>query len=181
MKKCLWTLPILVSLLILGVVVAQTVTTFQDTRVAGGFGITIPNAGYTGVFSVANPQWTGFATDWIQVDTKRTICFDIDLVDASAGITSIDMSCYTAITPAGAVGTGYQLPVFTATSVTGVTSSVPSTIRQTNAAGGAPGTSSWPWCVTNIPGPFIMCSFTANGIVTAVVDTIAVFSRGITP
>jgi hypothetical protein len=157
---------------------AQTVYTRHDNALNGTVaGVAIPGVGYTGVFSVANPQWT----PWIQVDTKRTVCYDIDLTDASAGITSIDMECYTDQVNTGAVTTGNRLPVLTGTSVTGISSSMPHTWRQTNNIGGAPGTSSWPWCVTNIPGAWIMCSFNANGVITAAVDTIGVDARGIVP
>lgn len=159
---------------------AETIYTEQDNYLNGttaGTGAAIPNATYLGVFSDNNPQWT----NWIQVDTKRTACYDIALVDASAGITSVDFQCYVDQVNTGVVGSGYRLPVFVATSAAGVTSSRPSTIQQTSTAGLAPGTSNWSWCVTNIPGAWIMCSFFANGVITADVDTIAVRARGITP
>jgi len=165
---------------------AQTVYTRQDnllnqcrqsSTTCAADDNTIPNADWTGVFSVAATQWTR----WIQVDTRRTVVFDVVLVDASGGITSIDMQCFTRQVTTGAPGTGFRLPVYTATSAAGITNSTPSTIRQLATGGGAPGSSSWPWAVTNIPGAWIMCSFTANGVITAAVDTIAVNARGITP
>jgi hypothetical protein len=183
MKKVL----ILFILLFSSQVFGQTVYTKQDVRLTqcdpGGGAcvnnvtVSIPGGVYTGVFSVANPQWTR----WAQVDDKRTIIWDITFVDANASITSVDMQCFTAQVETGAVGTGFRLPVYVATSAAGVTTSTPSTIRQVNNAGGAPGTSNWPWAVTNIPGAWIICSFTANGIVTAAVDTIAINARGIVP
>ena len=167
-------------------VYAQTVYTKQETQLnqcrhtGGACAIAssgIPNSDFTGVFSVAATQWTR----WIQVDTRRTVTFDITFVDASAGITSIDMQCFTSQVTTGAPGAGFRLPVYTSTSAAGVTTSTPSIIRQVSTTGGAPGTSNWVWAVTNIPGAWIMCSFTANGVITAVVDTIDVNVRGITP
>lgn len=165
---------------------AQTVYTLQDNRLnqcrqasatCSADDDTIPNADWTGVFSAAATQWTR----WIQVDIRRTVSFDITFVDASAGITSVDMQCFTAQVTTGGVGTGFRLPVYVSTASTGITTSTPFTIRQVSTAGGAPGTSNWSWSVTNIPGAYIMCSFTANGVITAAVDTIDVNVRGITP
>lgn len=174
MKRILWELigfVFLAALTVGGIAYSQTVYTYQDTTAAGPYGVKFAAT----AFSVTNPILTGA----MRVDTKRTVCFDVDLVDASAGITSVDMTCTYGRT--AATVTAYQIPVFTATSAAGVTTSMPSTWHQVSTAGGAPGTSGWGWCVTNIPGPYIQCSYLANGVITAAVDTLAVFARGITP
>ena len=153
---------------------AQTVFTRQSPGIGGSV---LTNA----AFSDLNPQVAPAAgSDWLGVSTQRTYCWDIDLVDANSSITSIDMYCYTSRDYTGAANK-YRLPVFTSTSVAGVTTSMPSIIRQVSTAGLAPGTSSWSWCVTNIPGPYLSCSFLANGVITAGIDTISVFGRGVTP
>ena len=174
MKKLFWEITgllLLGAMAYAGIAYAQTIYTVQDTGASGPFGVKANVV----ALSVTNPVLTGA----MKVDTKRTICMDVGLVDASAGITSVDMSCTYGRT--AATVTAYQLPVFVSTTATGITSSVASTIRQTATGGGAPGTSGWGWCVTNIPGPFIQCSFLANGVITAAVDTLSVFARGVTP
>jgi len=192
MKIFTFIVSLLFSLAFANFAYGQTVHTFQDNNLnqcahgGGNCGVpavvnnaapAIPNATYTGVFSVANPQYTF----WIQVNTKRTVCYDIALTDANNSITSIDMLCWGSQTNTPAAGAGFRIPVYTSTAATGITTSTTSTIRQVASGGGAPGTSSWSWCVTNIPSAFIHCGFQAQGVVTAVVDTLAVDVRGIIP
>jgi hypothetical protein len=154
----------------LGIAYAQTVYTSQDTSTAGPYGTKINTLALTA------PRWTG----WMRVDTKRTVCFDIAFVDIDASVTSVDMRCETGRTNAVVADAGFDMPVYTATAATGITNSTGSTIRQLASGGGAPGSSSWTWCVTNIPGPYIECLFTGQGV-PAAGDTINVFARGITP
>lgn len=129
-------------------------------------------------FHVINPQWT----NWMQVDKLKTVCFDFDLTDADSSITSIDLACFTADYAKynAGVATGAQLTVYTSTSAAGVTTSVPSTIRHTSTTGGAPGTSNWNTCVTNIPNEWMWCSVTANGA-PDVNDSMNLQATGITP
>jgi len=183
MKRFLF---IVITLFSINVFASTSIHTSQDNYLnmclAGGGpcaknNVAIPNTTYTGVFSVANPQWT----QWIQVNTKRTVVFDVTLVDADSSITALNMDCFTAQDSLGVVTDGNRTVVYVSTAVTGTTTSVPSTISQVSITGGAPGSSSWTWSVTNLPGSFVMCRFTAAGAVTAVVDTIAINARGINP
>ena len=167
----------LVGLCIIGAVLfgayqlnAATVETSQDTSATGPFGVKINTLDLTA------DRWTG----WMRVDTKRTVCFDIALVDADSSVTSVDMRCETSRASTTVADAGYDVPVYVSTSAAGVTTSVPSTIRQTATGGGAPGSSLWTWCVTNIPGPFVECLFHGNGV-PAAADTVHVYARGITP
>lgn len=166
------------------IAIGQTIYSHQDNNLylcppagACAAGSTaIPNATYTGVFSVAATQYT----DWILANTQGRVCFDVTLVDADSTITSVDLICYGAQSNAGAVGTGVRQVVY-GTVAAGVTPTVPSSLSQTATGGGAPGSSSWQWCITQISSAFIMCSFTGQGAPTALIDTIAVEVRGVTP
>lgn len=153
-------------------VIAQTVFNKQDVAISGSATTPIINGN---VFSTTNPV----ASAWQKVDNYGRITWKLVLTDASAGITSIDMSCQTSRVAAGTLPADMQ--VLTATTATGISTYVNSTWRHTSTAGGAPGTSNWTVTVTSIPEPYIRCSFLANGVITVDIDTLSVYNVAITP
>lgn len=151
---------------------AQTVYTKQDENLQTTGGLKLTSVPCT---IGAASRWTG----WILVSTMRSIALDVDFVDASASAASLDMRCETSRVNTTPYDSGRDLGVLVST-VNGVTTSVPSSWSQKNAALGPPGTSGWTWSVTNIPAPWINCLFTC-GAGGAADDNITVFVRGIVP
>jgi hypothetical protein len=132
-------------------------------------------SGHPFVFSATNPV---VLPTWCPSYAASNICFSINLTDANSSITSLDMYCESSSVSGGV--SGLRIPVFVSTDGSGVTTSMPFTLRQKASGGGPPGTSSWTWCVTS-PDNYLRCSFFANGVITANVDTINVLSWGLTP
>lgn len=150
--------------LIAAPVLAQTV--YEKQTGTTPFGAKISS------LAINTTQWTG----WVQVDTQRSVTFDIDYVRGAGAASAVTLRCQTwgTVGAQPANGSGRDLHVLTGTDATGLTTSVPLTLSNAVA-----GDESWTWTITNIPAPFINCGFAGTGANAN--DRLTVFERGLTP
>lgn len=156
----------LLAQLIAAPVVAQTVFSRQIIDTAKGFGAVITNV------SINADRWTG----WVNVDSMRSVSFDIDYVRGAGAATAVTLRCETWGT-AGALpanDAGRDLHVMVSTSAAGVTTS-----EADSVSNGVAADESWTWTVTNLPAPFINCAFRGTGANAN--DRLTVFERGLVP